>query len=148
MSRSKLTEFESSYYCDVLKSLYVVWNSRFQAYRITEFLWPWQFKVPAESVRKNLLKYPRCLDFNDSKTRWKIEKKMQHCARVLILIIKVQNFAKSSPNFWLYVLQSKVRWIFCKILWPSQNIWTLYALTSLSHWRWCQGRVHHSTYNI
>jgi hypothetical protein len=28
-------------------------------------------------------------------------------------------------NFWLYVLQSKVRWRFRKILRPSQNIWTL-----------------------
>ena len=29
-----------------------------------------------------------------------------------------QHFAKSSPYFWL----AKVRWRFCKILWPSQNI--------------------------
>ena len=36
-----------------------------------------------------------------------------------------RNFVKSSPYFWLYVLRSKVRWRFCKILWPSQNIWTL-----------------------
>ena len=36
-----------------------------------------------------------------------------------------QNFEKSSPYFWLCVLWSKVRWRFCKILWPSQNIWTL-----------------------
>ena len=34
-------------------------------------------------------------------------------------------FAKSSPNFWLQYIQSKGRWRFRKILWPSQNIWTL-----------------------
>ena len=34
-------------------------------------------------------------------------------------------FGKSSPNFWPQYIQSKVRWIFHKILWPSQNIWTL-----------------------
>ena len=43
----------------------------------------------------------------------------------------VQNFAKSSPHFWLQYLKSKVRWRFCKILWPSQNIWTLYCLTKI-----------------
>ena len=31
-----------------------------------------------------------------------------------------QNFAKSSPYLWL-----ALRWRFRKILWPSQNIWTL-----------------------
>ena len=34
-----------------------------------------------------------------------------------------QTFAKSSPYFWLH--RTKVRWRFGKILWPSQNIWTL-----------------------
>ena len=32
---------------------------------------------------------------------------------------------KSSPYFWLQYTQSRVRWRFRKILWPSQNIWTL-----------------------
>ena len=32
---------------------------------------------------------------------------------------------KSSPYFWLQYIQSKVRWRFRKILWPSQIIWTL-----------------------
>ena len=32
---------------------------------------------------------------------------------------------KSSPYFWLHYIQSKVRGRFRKILWPSQNIWTL-----------------------
>ena len=36
-----------------------------------------------------------------------------------------QNFAKSSPYFWLTLHRTKVRLRFRKILWPSQNIWTL-----------------------
>jgi len=36
-----------------------------------------------------------------------------------------KNFAKSSTNFWLQYIQSKVSGRFRKILWPSQNIWTL-----------------------
>ena len=39
-----------------------------------------------------------------------------------------KNFAKSSPNFWLQYIRSKVRRRFRKILWPSQNIWTLPTL--------------------
>ena len=31
------------------------------------------------------------------------------------------SFAKSSPYFWLQYIQSKVKWRFLKILWPSQN---------------------------
>ena len=38
---------------------------------------------------------------------------------------KTKNFAKFSPYFWLQYTQSKVRGRFRKILWPSQNIWTL-----------------------
>ena len=41
------------------------------------------------------------------------------------ILRRPQNFAKSSPYSWLQYIQSKVRWRFCKILWPSQNIWTL-----------------------
>ena len=37
-------------------------------------------------------------------------------------------FAKSSPNFWLALHRTKVMWRFRKILWPSQNIWTLLKL--------------------
>ena len=44
-----------------------------------------------------------------------------------------QNFTKSSPNFWLQYIQSKVRWRFRKILWPSLNIWTLLLLLSFGH---------------
>ena len=43
-----------------------------------------------------------------------------------------QNFAKSSPYFWLEYIQSKVRGRFRKILWRSQNIWTLKAVLVLS----------------
>ena len=32
---------------------------------------------------------------------------------------------KSPPYFWLALHRTKVRWRFHKILWPSQNIWTL-----------------------
>ena len=46
---------------------------------------------------------------------------------------------KSSPYFWLALHRTKVRWRFRKILWPSQNIWTLYQylfihLSSFSDW--------------
>ena len=40
-----------------------------------------------------------------------------------------QNFEKSSPYFWLQYIQSKVKWRFRNILWPSQNIWTLIKQT-------------------
>ena len=43
-----------------------------------------------------------------------------------------QNFAKSSPYFWLALHRTKVRWKFRKILWPSQNIWTLQLFASTS----------------
>ena len=33
--------------------------------------------------------------------------------------------AKCPPYFWLALHRTKVRWRFRKILWPSQNIWTL-----------------------
>ena len=38
---------------------------------------------------------------------------------------KATKFAKSSPYFWPQYIQSKVRWKFRKILWPSWNIWTI-----------------------
>ena len=41
------------------------------------------------------------------------------------ILRRPQNFAKSPPYFWLQYIQSKVKWRFLKILWPSQNIWTL-----------------------
>ena len=41
------------------------------------------------------------------------------------ILRRPQNFAKSSPYFWLALHRTKVRWRFRKILWPSQNIWTL-----------------------
>ena len=36
-----------------------------------------------------------------------------------------KKFEKSPPYFWLALQRTKVTWEFCKILWPSQNIWTL-----------------------
>ena len=36
-----------------------------------------------------------------------------------------KNLSKSSTNFWLQYIQSKVSGRFRKILWPSQNTWTL-----------------------
>ena len=41
------------------------------------------------------------------------------------ILWRPQNFAKSHPYIWLALHRTKVRWRFCKILWPSQNIWTL-----------------------
>ena len=38
---------------------------------------------------------------------------------------KATKFAKSPPYFCLYVLWTKLRWRFCKILWPAQDIRTL-----------------------
>ena len=32
---------------------------------------------------------------------------------------------KSSPYFWLPLHRTQVRWRLRKILWPSQNVWTL-----------------------
>ena len=40
-------------------------------------------------------------------------------------ILKFIYSAKSSPYFWPQYRQSQVRGRFCKILWPSQNLWTL-----------------------
>ena len=44
-----------------------------------------------------------------------------------------KNFAKSSLNFWLQYIRSKVRGRFRKILWPSQNIWTLAVTVTISN---------------
>ena len=41
------------------------------------------------------------------------------------ILRRPQNFAKSSLYFWLELHRTKVRGRFRKILWPSQNIWTL-----------------------
>ena len=43
-----------------------------------------------------------------------------------------QNFAKSPPYFWLALHRTKVRWRFRKILWPSQNTWTLTEIIVIS----------------
>ena len=48
-----------------------------------------------------------------------------NCWQSSYILRRPQNFAKSPPYFCLQYIQTKVRWRFCKILWPSQNIWTL-----------------------
>ena len=48
-----------------------------------------------------------------------------------------QNFAKSSPCFWLALHRTKVRQRFHKILWPSQNIWILNYLSKLKGRNFC-----------
>ena len=46
---------------------------------------------------------------------------------------RLQNFAKSSPYFWLTLHRTKVRWRFRKIFGPSQNIWTLLLFCMALH---------------
>ena len=41
------------------------------------------------------------------------------------ILRRPQNFAKSPPIIWLAVRRTNNWWRFHKILWPSQNIWTL-----------------------
>ena len=41
------------------------------------------------------------------------------------ILRRPQNFAKSPPVIWLAVHRTNNWWRFCKILRPSQNIWTL-----------------------
>ena len=46
-----------------------------------------------------------------------------------------QNFAKSPPYFWLALHRKNIRWRFCKIFWPSQNIWTLLKCNNGKTWK-------------
>ena len=55
----------------------------------------------------------------------KMSEKTNSSSKVHIFWEGHKNFVKSSPNFWLQYIRSKVRGRFRKILWPSQNIWTL-----------------------
>ena len=41
------------------------------------------------------------------------------------ILRRPQNFAKSPPIIWLALHWTNNSWWFRKILWPSQNIWTL-----------------------
>ena len=43
----------------------------------------------------------------------------------LFILRRPQNIAKSPTYFCPQYIQTKVMWRFCKILWSSQNIWTL-----------------------
>ena len=82
------------------------------------------------------------LQYNKVKTLWeghKIWKKSPTCFDKTAvfkvhnyILRRPQNFAKSSPYFWLVLHLTKVRWRFCKILWPSQNIWTLLSSVKTS----------------
>ena len=62
------------------------------------------------------------------------------------ILLKFIYSAKSSSYFWLQYIQSKVRGRFRKILWPSQNMWTLtnplksyyVIIFSFSSFRLCQ----------
>ena len=63
--------------------------------------------------------------------------KKTNCIMMLKLKVYIfweghKNFAKSSPNFWLQYIRSKVRGRFRKILWPSQNIWTVVVVGVVS----------------
>ena len=69
----------------------------------------------------------------DHESKWKLSpalaskngwnQKME--GTLLYYLRRPHNFAKSPPYFCLQYIQSKERWRFLKILWPSQNIWTL-----------------------
>ena len=48
------------------------------------------------------------------------------------ILRRPQNFAKSPPYFCLKYIQTKLRRRFRKILWPSQNIWTLNPWTRIT----------------
>ena len=49
----------------------------------------------------------------------------------MYILRRPPNFLKSPPYFCLQYIQTKVRWRFCKILWPSQNIQTLLTYINL-----------------
>ena len=54
-----------------------------------------------------------------------------HVVKVHIFWEGHKFFWKSPPYFWLQYIVSKVSWRFRKILWPSQNIWTLLNAPSI-----------------
>ena len=53
-----------------------------------------------------------------------------------IFLRRPQNFAKSSPYFWLALHRTKVRWRFRKILWPSQNMYMNFKVANFSNVPW------------
>ena len=64
------------------------------------------------------------LSWNRSATFWRSD-----------ILGRPQNFAKFPPYFWLALHRAKVSWTFRKILWPSQNTWTLMVISwSKSFW--------------
>ena len=52
---------------------------------------------------------------------------------------KATNFAKYPPVIWLAVHRTNNSWRFRKILWPSQNIWTL--ITKQNEMNWQQDKI-------
>ena len=83
----------------------------------TQFLWLLGFQAKtlfgecncSQDARKNLV-------YNNCDTSYWYS---------LCILRRPQNFEKSPPYFCLQYIQTKLRWKFRKILWPSQNIWTL-----------------------
>ena len=66
-------------------------------------------------------------EINKWKNLW-VESQVQQCSSILKFIYseKATKFCKISTLLLSYVVPvKKVRWRFRKILWPSQNIWTL-----------------------
>ena len=71
-------------------------------------------------ISQNFVAFSEYMNFT-----WDILSSIRFPFVVLYILRRPQNFAKSSPYFWLQYIKSKVRGRFRKILRPSQNIWTL-----------------------
>ena len=54
--------------------------------------------------------------------------KVRYSFQSSYILRRPQNFAKSPPYYCPMKCQSKSGWRFSKILWPSQNVWTLFFL--------------------
>ena len=58
------------------------------------------------------------------------------------------NITKSSSYFWLALHRTKVRWRFRKILWPSQNIWTLSKHVIISQFSFHQMFCYENSFRV
>ena len=58
------------------------------------------------------------------------------------ILRRLQNFVKSPLYFWLALHRTKVRGRFCKILWPSQNIWTL-VIYEIVNWMFFWKKIYY-----
>ena len=74
-----------------------------------------------------ILAFSECLNFTYAIPicDWIIKSLQEGSFKLQLIRKRPQNLSKSSPYFWLALHKTKVRWRFCNILWPSQNIWTL-----------------------